>query len=40
MNGEVIWQGESAGDVGTIIVKNNEITLKPFKKKGFTGQKI
>lgn len=28
LNGEVEWKGEDSGDMGKIIVKNNEITVK------------
>lgn len=33
LNGTVIWWGESIGDTGKIIVKNNKITVKDFSKE-------
>lgn len=33
LNGEVVWQGQETGDVGTIIVENNKVFIEPFKKK-------
>lgn len=31
LNGEVEWQGEDRGDMGLIVVKNNEVTTKQGK---------
>ena len=33
LNGEVVWDGEETGDVGTIIVENSKVFIEPFKKK-------
>lgn len=29
LNGEVTWQGEESGDMGKIVVTDNEVTVKP-----------
>jgi hypothetical protein len=31
LNGTIMWQGESVGDVGKIVVKNNGVTTKNFE---------
>lgn len=33
LNGEVTWQGEETGDVGTLSVKDNRVFEKPWKGK-------
>ena len=31
LNGQMTWQGEETGDVGEIIVKDNVVTIEPYK---------
>jgi len=31
LNGEVQWQGESCGDTGKIVVKNNKVTTRKLE---------
>jgi len=33
LNGRMTWQGESAGDVGELIVENNRVFIEPYKGK-------